>query len=300
MKIVSMILLLALVMACQVESSRAADSQTGFEHQQSASWFAGLSEETKASVLWLGDVEEGTLYDWNFDDFQHAGGGVFNTGGDQVIARVTDAIAHSGRYAVETGISRAIRSRNGDRAVRLMRWTNTAWDNGGEYFPLDTYFSVWMNFPNGYNPNKYDPWDPGDGGWWNVFQFKSDDETGESQPIWVLNIDHNDATNEMYFYLYSKHNLPRSYGQTRTVAIPVGQWVHIEAHYVQSSDARGSITIWQDGQRILSVEDVITKLAEPIHWGIGNYTDHIAGGVVEGSATIFFDDAAVSTLRLYP
>jgi len=40
---------------------------------------------------------------------------------------------------------------------------------------------------------------------------------------------------------------------------------------------------------------VKTVLAEPAIWGVGNYTDHITGGDKPGSATIFFDDATIST-----
>lgn len=281
------------------DPSVAASTQDSVQAQLSP-WFQDLPVDVQSSVLWFGDMEEGTLFDWTFEGFRYGGGGVFNTGGDDVSARVVPAVAHSGGYAVEATIRRAFRSQNGDRAVRLMRWTNTAWDNDGQYFPTEAYFSVWMYFPERYNPNKYDPWDPGDGGWWNILQFKSDDQSGTSQPIWVLNVDHDDDTEEMFFYLYTKYNTPASYGQRNRRAIPPRTWVHVEAYYAQAPNSGGSIAIWQDGELILSVENVTTKLVEPVHWGIGNYTDHIAGGDVEGEATIYFDDAAVSTLPLHP
>lgn len=134
-----------------------------------------LPANVQSSILWLGDHEEGNLSDWTMDGFQYAGGGIFNTGGTEVQVISDTQCAHSGNYSAKARISNAFQSANGSRAIRLMRWTDTAWDNGGEYFPDESYFSAFYYFPFHYNPNKYQPWDPGDGGWWNIFQFKSDD-----------------------------------------------------------------------------------------------------------------------------
>ena len=267
----------------------------------SAQWFESLPQRLQDSILWSADHEEGNLNDWTLSQYQHPGGGIFNTGGTDVFATASTNFAHSGRYAAATRITNAFQSLNGNRAVRLMRWTNSAWDDSGDYFPTTAYYSTWMYFPLTYNPNKYAPWDPGDGGWWNVFQFKADDANGNSQPMFAMNVGHDDALQTMEFYLYSQYNEPNSYVQTNPVKIPVGKWFHVEAKYVVAADNSGSITVWQDGRKILDVSNVRTALehaAEHSIWGIGNYTDHIVGENVDGTATIHFDDAAVSLLPL--
>ncbi len=251
-------------------------------------------------ILWQADMEEGTLYDWFYDDQAQSGGGVFNTGDDEVIAQASTAVARSGHYSAEATITNAYRAQNGSRAVRLMRWTDKPWAGGGDYFPADAYYSTWMYIPTTYNVNKYAPWDPGDGGWWNVFQFKSDDENDESQPIWTLNIAHDDLNQTMVFYAYTKYNTPASHAQSEPIPIPVGRWFHVEARYVQSANENGRVTFWQDGVEILDVDQVNTILSGNAVWGIGNYTDHIVGGEVDGTATIFFDDAIVSTQSVAP
>lgn len=251
-------------------------------------------------ILWSADMEEGDLSDWTFDASPNAGGGIFNTGGEEVIARASSTVARTGRYSAEATITNAYRAENGSRAIRLMRWTDKPWDQQGGYFPADAFFSTWMYIPTTYNVNKYDPWDPGDGGWWNVFQFKSDDENGDSQPIWVLNITHDDQSQELEFYLYSKTNSPASYGQAEPVPIPIGRWFHLEARYVQSASNNGRITFWQDGVQILDVENVVTILEGNAIWGIGNYTNHIVGGTVDGTATVYFDDAMVTSAPTRP
>ena len=98
----------------------------------------------------------------------------------------------------------------------------------------------------------------------------------------------------------SKENGPRAVVQANPRPVPIGRWFHLEAHYVESSGSSGSIRMWQDGALILEAEDVKTLIVsgENTVWGIGNYTDHIAGGPVEGNATVYFDDAIVSTERI--
>ena len=57
---------------------------------------------------------------------------------------------------------------------------------------------------------------------------------------------------------------------------------------------------WQllSPHRLFALDNVITRLAGNVVWGIGNYTDHIAGGAVDGVATVYFDDAVVSRRKV--
>ncbi len=289
--------LLRYVMALTIVSLLVVTPIPGMVHAQTSTWFDELPLELRQSILWYADHESGNLHQWTDEGWEYEGGDIYTTGpADEAFAELTTSFANSGHASVAATIRNAYRAENGSRAVRLMRWTNRAWDDGGQYFPLQAYYSTWVYMPHAYNPTKYAPWDPGDGGWWNIFQFKSNDQHGESQPIWVVNMA-NDGTSP-YLYLYSKYNVPHSYAQADPIPFPVGQWVHLEAYYRQSSTKSGAIRIWQDGHLIFSIENVVTVLANNAVWGIGNYTDHIAGGPVEGEATLYFDDAAVSRKRL--
>lgn len=118
-----------------------------------------------------------------------------------------------------------------------------------------------------------------------------------------MNVDHNDATGHMSLYLYTKYNSPASVAQAGTAKeLPVNRWVHLEAFYRSSTPglADGEIRIWQDGEEILAAQNVVTILDGNVVWGIGNYTDHIDGGEVEGQADIYFDDCIVSTTPIHP
>lgn len=259
-----------------------------------------VSAQSDECVLWSADHEEGSMYDWTYPDFRHAGGGIFNTGEDAVEAVASSDVAKTGRYSARTTITGAFQSQN-KHAVRLMRWTDRPWDDGGDLFPNPAYFSTWMYFAEKYDPKKSPPWDPGDGGWWNIFQFKSNDANGVSQPIWTMNIAQDEASGNNFVYLYSKENSPASREQANPVTVPVKRWVHFEAFYDAAQD-NGRITIWQDGQQIIDANNVVTlpRGGEGnVVWGIGNYTDHIAGGAVDGEATVYFDDSAVSRQRIF-
>jgi hypothetical protein len=276
----------------------------------SGQWKDTLPQNIRDSVLWYGDHEEGSLADYLDPGFQYKGGGIYfnhyddnTTGGSEEEAVADTTQSHSGQYSVRATITNAYHA-NGSRAVRLMRWTDRAWDDGGQYFPTEAYYSAWYYSPYKYNPNKYDPGDPGDARWWNIMQFKS-----IGQPTWMLNVDHDDTNNYMYFYLYSKYNPPNYYSQLSSspIPVPVGRWFHIEA-FVRKSDTNGQIKIWQDGVLLFDVDNVLTafmvrqdpgSLRYQIVWGTGNYTDHITGYPGEdGKATLYIDDAIVSTERV--
>lgn len=113
-------------------------------------WIDSLDAATRASILWKADHELGNLYEWHYsnswpEENPNAGGGVFNTGGDDAMAQATNVRAHSGQFAAEATIRGAYRGVT--RAVRLLRWTDKPWDDGGGYFPSEAYYSAWFFSP---------------------------------------------------------------------------------------------------------------------------------------------------------
>ncbi len=267
----------------------------------SAQWIESLPRDIRDSIVWSADHEQGNLHQWQSPAHKYPGGGILNTGGAEVSATATEKIAHSGKFSAAASIKGAYRAQNGKRAVRLMRWTDRPWDDGGQYLPKDAFYSTWIYFPHNYSSKKHAPWDPGDGGWWNIFQFKANDEKDVSEPMFVLGAYFNEGRRQIELGLTSHYGRFQSFDQRRPVGMPIGKWVHLEAHYVVSHSDHGSITIWQDGQQLFDIKNVRTAITlenENAVWGVGNYTDHIAGGPKEGSATLYFDDAIISKKRV--
>lgn len=64
---------------------------------------------------------------------------------------------------------------------------------------------------------------------------------------------------------------------------------------LSSKDHSGSVQVWQNGELIFDISGIVTLfLEEGLVYGIGNYTDHIAGGLVDGTASVYYDDVIES------
>ena len=289
-----LLLVLAIGTAVTITTASCSMTTPEMELSKAETWLDQLPNHVASSVLWCADHEVGSLFDWEYDgNSKNNGGGVFNTGGPRdAIASVDSKVSFTGEFCAKATICGAT---NQSRAVRLMRWTDKPWDRGGKFFPEKAYYGIWMRIDENYKTRDTDE------AWWNVFQFKSKDDEGQSRPVWTLNIGNQRDSNRMHFYLYSPHNRASSVAQNQPVPIPVGRWFHVEAFYQQSQSnlSNGCIRIWQDGKLILNAESVSTILSGELVWGVGNYTDFVSGGDIPGSATIYFDDATVSTLPVH-
>ncbi len=274
---------------------------------QTATFMDELPQATRSSVLWYCDYEDESFVKWEdagTDDY-YAGGGIFVTDDENTDYGISDSIFYSGRHGCYATITNAVEPGE-KKAVRFMRWTDKSWDRDGDYFPDEAYYSVFIYFPAVYDPAKDPRNDPNnDGGWWNVFQFKSDNYAG-SQPVVVLDIYNENGA--MYAGLVikdypddnSESHTQEYVLQTDPISLPSNEWHHLEMLYGKSKQYEGTIKVWQNGILIFEEENIRTVLppGETATWGIGNYTDYIDGGIEKGTATVYFDDAIVSTVRV--
>ena len=147
----------------------------------------------------------------------------------------------------------------------------------------------------------------GEGGWRNVFQFKSNNHAG-SQPVVTLDLYNYNENNKMYFGLIIKaypddnsDNYSYEYiTQASAQEIVPKVWHHVEVWYKKSKDYSGAVKVWFNGYKIFEKYNIRTVLppADTTVWGIGNYTDYITGALTDGKATIFFDEAIVSSIKI--
>lgn len=298
---VLLVFLFVLVTACDSGTNPLAPEENGL------TFIDQLPDLVKSKILWFCDYEDGTFAKWEDQGTgtYYAGGGIFVTDGPNTDYGIVSNHKYSGANASFAFIGNATQPGN-SKAVRFMRWTDKAWDEGGDYFPDEAYYSVFMLFPEEYDPTKSPGNDPNnDGGWWNVFQLKSDNNAG-SQPVVVLDI-YNDGAG-MFFGLVIKDyqdNNSSSHAQEyimqgNPLLIEPNKWVHVEAYYKKSKNYSGKVIVWQNGMKIFEKENIRTVLppGETAVWGVGNYTDYISDGSEIGKATVYFDDAIVSTVRI--
>lgn len=234
-----------------------------------------------SSILWSADHEEGDMSDW----YTASGGGEFNSGG---ISIASSDVAHSGRYSAKATISAPPTT-----GARLFRWNESRANQ-------EAYYSTWVYFPQVYTPS-----------WWIVFLYKSRaSSTTDPDPFWFVQVG-NRQDGAMYFFLtwwygpwpggtvegpHQGESGGRDYRQT-IKDIPVGKWVHLEAYLRQSAGFTGQIIVWQDGVEILNQNNVKTRYPYMGNeWALSSYSESIS----PSPATIYFDDAAISTQRLGP
>jgi len=236
-----------------------------------------------ASILWAGDHEEGNMSDW----YTPAGGGEFNSG--NAVSGASTDVAHSGRYSAKATIT----TPPSPSAVRLFRWTESRPNP-------EAYYGAWFYFPRVYTAN-----------WWFIDQFKSRScSSCDPDPFWFVQVA-NRANGNMYLNLvwwygpwpggtvegpHAGEFGGRTYEQT-IKDLPTNQWVHLEIFLRQSASFNGQIIVWQDGVEILRQDNVKTRY--PFmgdEWSLASY----AGSISPGPATIYIDDATISTARLGP
>ncbi len=234
----------------------------------------GVSQSTDSpsKILWSADMATGDLSQWYFPGTSKSGnhgGGVYNSG--IAFASASRKVAHNGRYSAKLTITTPHSPTSG---TRLFRWAEA------HIYPRLCY-SVWYYFPRKYSVAK----------WWNVWQWKSKHAAG-NDPFFVLNVG-NQADGTMAFYLYDI-NRQVTYNQSLK-SIPVGKWFQVEAFYECAGDNTGHMTFWQDGVQIFDVANVQTRYADgDCQWSVNNYSS----GLTPRTATIYIDDAVISTGRL--
>lgn len=293
------VLTVALVMCCCASPSPDEDTDN-----QETTFIENLPSVVRSNIVWHCDYEDGTYQKWE-DEGTHdyySGGGIFVTDSANSTYGITEELSKSGSKSGYATIENAT-TPGEKKAVRFMRWTDKAWNDDGEYFPDQAYYSVFMYFAAKYDPTKDPDNDPNnDGGWWNLFQFKARNSAG-SQPIVALDLyyendgmyiglsikDYPDDNSDDYTQTYVK--------QTSPTEIEANSWVHFEVYYEKTKEYAGKVIVWQNGQQIFEEDGIRTLLpqAETATWGVGNYTDYINGGNEAGTATIYYDDAIVAT-----
>jgi len=227
-------------------------------------------------VLWSANMETGNLAQWD----QGEGGGAFNTASGAV--GVERGIAHTGAYGLALSI-RGADGRQGPQAARLFRWAIAS----GSPLPRAAVYGAWFYFPRRYT------WMP----WWNVFQWKTKVSSTQVDPTFVINVDNRGSpAGPMRLELWDA--IARRTVGAALLDLPVRRWVHVQAYYTWATGPRGSVSVYQDGRRVIGVTGVRTELRssedlDARQWAVGNYTVRIH----PADATIYVDDASIRAAR---
>ena len=230
-------------------------------------------------VVWSADMETGDLSQWTV---QGTDGGPQDSG---TCIRPPDGVtteaAHAGQYALKMSIDVS----KEESGCRQFRHEESA--RGGEY-----YYSAWMMIPNKVTVDGY----------WNIFQFKSDNGS-MNEAVWVLEA-RNRRNGNLHLELRwkglvrgptKKDGLGVKYYDQVLRDIPIGRWFHVEVFLRQSDNYNGRITVWQDGVRLWDYQKVKTQYPGGNNlWSINSYGNGIKGG----PPTVYVDDAMITKSRV--
>ncbi len=216
-------------------------------------------------VLWWTDHETGDTSDW----FRDAQGSTWTSGGGQL--SVATEHARSGRHALRSVIV------SGAGAVA---------ERAG-LLPVNGYYSAWYYVPAVVTATQY----------WLCFKFRSrrvaTDPTTDGE-AWDVDFI-SDGTVGMRFVLFGHASQTNEPAITET-PVPIARWFQIEAFLRATNDNTGQLTIWVDGTKVFDVQARPILPSPYIQWEVGGITS----GITPPNATLFVDDAAISTRRLGP
>ena len=242
-----------------------------------------LARAPTSAVVWSADMETGNLDQWTVGGTR---GGPRDSGDCiRPADGVTREAAHSGRYAIKMTIDVSSR----ESGCRQFRHDESA--RGGAYF-----YSAWMMIPQQVRVDGY----------WNIFQFKSDN-LKMNEAVWVVEA-RNRPNGRLHPVLRWKGLVPGpmtgegtgvKYYDQALKDIPIGRWFHLEMFLRQSDGYDGRVTVWQDGVQLWDFKDVKTQYPGGNSlWSVNNYGDGLIS--TSSSTTIYVDDARISRTRVGP
>jgi hypothetical protein len=225
-------------------------------------------------ILWWSDHETGDFSDW----LQGGDGFVWSAEGGHI--EVAAGIARSGTHAIRAGVV---------SPTAGMQSAGIAMRTGGT--PARAYYSAWYYVPAAATDTTY----------WLFFKFRSRRTATDSTTIVdVWDLDFLPAGGgTMRLSLYHHGSGAIAAGVIAPIApaeIPIGRWFQIETLLSAAADETGQLTVWQDGMKVYDIAGKATMPSAYVEWSVGGITEMID----PGGATLYVDDAAISTERLGP
>jgi hypothetical protein len=218
--------------------------------------------------LWWSDFESASFSDWTSD--QNGYLWIDSGGSLDFVGTPTRSGQHSARATVTTS------SVDQPSSALLAR----------KSLPTEAFYSAWFYIPSAVVPTEY----------WLIFKFRSRSNATVSTTdvdLWDLDL-MSDGTSGMRARLY--HHGDGDMQALASTSVPISRWFQVEAFFRAASNDTGQLTVWLDGVLLFNVTGRATVPSSYVEWAIGGAT----GALSPSSATIFTDDAAITTQRLGP
>jgi len=222
-----------------------------------------------SDLIWSARHETGDLREWTTDP------AAFPRASDAAEARVSDAHARSGRYALS--LSRPPSDGEGGPAI-----------SHRVDLPKQAYYAAWLYLAEDYDLATY----------WAVLQFRSIDA--------VLGPDDDPNTSEirlrklpggqlvLYVFQHDPNYLQPPLADPPAL-VPLRRWFQVEVFYRHTSDKTGAVRVWLDGRLVYDLGDRITGRGQP-WFGLTS----ISADSGSTALRLFADDVTISHARATP
>jgi len=175
---------------------------------------------------------------------------------------------HSGRFAAAFGVKAGDPNGHQARCVRQ------------GILPTAAYYGAWYFVPARATNSAL----------WNLVHFQGGDASRQ-HGLWDISLV-NGANGALEVVVYDFLN-DVTRRPTNPTPIPIGSWFHLELFLKRAADATGEVALYQDGQLLLDVANVITDDTSWGQWYVGN----LASALRPAEFTLYIDDVTVRTKR---
>lgn len=225
---------------------------------------AAVSSETLATAPVR--MPWSTGFESEFCDFERTAG--FCYAAPLASYELVTSPVHSGRHAA------AFRVRAGDDDADQTRCVRQG------VLPAAAYYGAWYFIPESATNSAL----------WNLIHFRGG-EPASQEGLWDISLENrSDGKLEVIVFDFLHGVVHRP---TKPKAVPIGAWFHLELYLRRAFDATGEVALYQDGEKVLEIRNLVTDESRWGQWYIGN----LATGLSPAESVVYVDDITIRSNR---
>jgi hypothetical protein len=122
---------------------------------------------------------------------------------------------------------------------------------------------------------------------WNLMHFRGSDGSPPLRNLWDVSLHRRDDGTFIpivFDAIARDARMPAT-----TIAVPIGDWFHLEFSWRRAADSTGAVALRQDGELVLELEGLQTDTTEFAQWYVGNLADSLT----PSDSTLYVDDVTI-------
>ena len=144
-------------------------------------------------------------------------------------------------------------------------------------FPAEAYYGAWYLIPEIATIAT-------DKDNWNLFHFQGGNSDATLiHPLWDVSLVNGPSGDLDLRVLQPKG------GTTSAKSVPIGKWFHIVFFWKRAKDTSGEVSLYQDGERVVDLTNLVTDDSDWGQWYVGN----LATALQPPQSTVYVDDVTI-------